>query len=141
MIRTLLCTDASCTRQQVDRAEIGHVLADQHNLLWLDLENPTPEELRLLAGEFGIHPLALEDATKQHQRPKIDRYDTFYFIVFYDIDYYWRGVGWSPRITASHNRCSKGGKGTECSVVVWGEATDTSRLERADDAALAPNCP
>jgi magnesium transporter len=41
----------------------------------------------VLAGEFGFHPLAVEDATKQHQRPKIDRYDDFYFMVFYDIDY------------------------------------------------------
>ncbi len=87
MIRTLLCTEEYCTRRQLDRAEIGAVLADAHNLLWLDLENPSPEELQLLAGEFGFHPLAVEDATKQHQRSKVDRYDTFYFIVVYDIDY------------------------------------------------------
>jgi magnesium transporter len=87
MIRTLLCTEEYCTRRQLDRGEIAAVLADAHNLLWIDLDHPTPEELRLLAGEFDFHPLAIEDATKQHQRAKIDRYDSFYFIVVHDVDY------------------------------------------------------
>ena len=87
MIRTLLCTEEYCTRRQLDRAEIAAVLADAHNLLWIDLDRPTPEELQLLAGEFEFHPLAVEDATKQHQRAKIDRYDSFYFIVVHDVDY------------------------------------------------------
>jgi magnesium transporter len=87
MIRTLLCNEAYCTRRQLDRAEIATVLADEHNLLWLDLDRPTPAELQLLAGEFNFHPLAVEDATKQHQRAKIDRYDTFYFMVVHDVDY------------------------------------------------------
>src|SRR5687768_1540816 len=87
MIRTLLCNEEYCTRRQLDRAEISAVLADAHNLLWLDLDRPTPEELHLLAEEFAFHPLAVEDATKQHQRAKVDRYDTFYFLVVHDVDY------------------------------------------------------
>jgi magnesium transporter len=87
MIRTMLCTEEYCTRRQLDRAEIGAVLDDEHNLLWLDLEAPTPEEVRLLGEEFNFHELAIEDATRSHQRPKIDRYDDFYFLVFYDLDY------------------------------------------------------
>jgi magnesium transporter len=86
MIRTMICTDGARVREQVEVAEIGAVLADERALLWLDLERPTPTELQALAATFGFHPLAIEDATKAHQRPKIDRYDTFYFIVFYDID-------------------------------------------------------
>ena len=87
MIRTLLCTEEYCTRRQLDRDDIGPVLSAEHNLLWLDLENPTPQDMRFLAGEFGFHPPAVEDATRPHQRPKLGRYDDFYFLVFYDIDY------------------------------------------------------
>ncbi len=87
MIHTMLCTDDHRLRHDLPRAEIGTVLANEHNLLWLDLDTPTPEDLRVIAAEFGFHPLAVEDATKQHQRPKIDRYDEYSFIVVYDIDY------------------------------------------------------
>ncbi len=87
MIRTLLCTEEYCTRRHLDRDDIGPVLSAEHNLLWLDLENPTPQDMTFLTGEFGFHPLAVEDATRPHQRPKLDRYDDFYFIVFYDIAY------------------------------------------------------
>jgi magnesium transporter len=87
MIHTMLCAEAHQLKPDLDRADIGRLLADEQSLLWLDFERATADELRFLASEFGFHPLALEDATKPHQRPKIDRYDDFYFIVCYDIDY------------------------------------------------------
>jgi magnesium transporter len=31
---------------------------------------------------FGLHELAVEDAERAHQRPKVEAYDDFYFIVF-----------------------------------------------------------
>ncbi len=87
MIRTMLCTEEYYTRHQLDRAAIGAVLDNEHDLLWLDLEAPTAEELQLIGEEFAFHELAVEDASRPHQRPKIDRYDNFYFLVFYDLDY------------------------------------------------------
>lgn len=87
MIRTMLCTEAHQLKYQLHRDEIGTILDDDDNLLWLDVEQPTPEELHLLAEEFTFHPLALEDATKANQRPKIDVYTDFYFLVCYDVDY------------------------------------------------------
>lgn len=69
----------------------NHTLISDHleaanGLLWVDLTAPTPEEIALMADEFQLHPLAVEDATKQRQRPKIDEYDTFYFMVVFAID-------------------------------------------------------
>lgn len=86
MIRTMLCAQGHQLRADIAQAEIGQLLADEQNVLWLDLENPTPEELQRLGSEFGFHPLALEDVSKGH-RAKIDQYEDFMFIVFYDIDY------------------------------------------------------
>lgn len=54
-------------------------------LIWLDVEDPTPEEWELLRQEFGFHPLALEDAEHAHQRPKVEVYDSFYLLVFYAV--------------------------------------------------------
>jgi magnesium transporter len=87
MIRTMVCNEKHQLRKELHRDEIGMVLDDDDNLLWLDVEAPTAEEIRLLAEEFKFHPLAIEDLTKAHQRPKIDVYEEFYFLVCYDIDY------------------------------------------------------
>jgi magnesium transporter len=83
----MLCTEGYRAERRLDPAAVGAVLADEQDLLWLDLEAPTAEELRRVGEEFGFHELALEDAARPHQRPKIDRYDGFYFLTFYDFDY------------------------------------------------------
>jgi magnesium transporter len=53
---------------------------------WLDIADPRGEELQLAATELELHPLAVEDATHRHQRPKIDEYDDHYFIVVYGLE-------------------------------------------------------
>lgn len=87
MIRTMICSEHRRLRKALSRDDIGLVLRGDDNLLWLDVEAPTADELALLAEEFALHPLALEDVTHQGQRPKIDTYDDHYLIVCYDIDY------------------------------------------------------
>lgn len=64
-------------------AELDAVGVDPEHLLWLDLERPTSEELARLAARFHLHPLAVEDAETGHQRPKIEEYEGFVFLVFY----------------------------------------------------------
>src|ERR671916_1321797 len=54
---------------------------ERHGLAWIGLYNPTEEEFDLVSGEFGLHPLAVEDAIKAHQRPKLERYDETLFVV------------------------------------------------------------
>ncbi len=66
--------------------QISDVLQRGSGLLWIDVVEPTPRDIRLLAEEFAFHPLAIEDAARRHQRPKVDFYDDFLFIVFYAIE-------------------------------------------------------
>ncbi len=49
----------------------------------MDVVDPTPDDLQLLAREFSFHHLAMEDVARRHQRPKIDQYQDMIFIVFY----------------------------------------------------------
>lgn len=49
--------------------------------VWLGLFEPSAEELREVAGKFNLHELAVEDAERAHQRPKLEDYDGSYFIV------------------------------------------------------------
>jgi len=60
-------------------------LLDKGELLWLDLYRPDADELGMLATEFGIHQLALSDAAKFGQRPKLEDYDDFIQLVAYGV--------------------------------------------------------
>jgi magnesium transporter len=64
-----------------DLDEISGVLEERNALVWFDVVDPGPNDLDVLAREFGLHPLAIEDAVKAHQRPKIESYDGYWFIV------------------------------------------------------------
>src|ERR671911_2063381 len=54
---------------------------NRRGLAWIGLYEPTEEEFSSVAQEFGLHPLAVEDAVKAHQRPKLERYDETLFVV------------------------------------------------------------
>ena len=51
--------------------------------LWLDIDSPTDDDFKLLHDLFTLHPLALEDSRKFGQRPKLESYDDFRFLVVY----------------------------------------------------------
>ncbi|MFD9396790.1 magnesium and cobalt transport protein CorA [Streptomyces sp. NPDC060000] len=55
--------------------------------VWIGLHEPTEAEFAGIAAEFGLHPLAVEDAVQAHQRPKLERYDDSLFTVFKTIHY------------------------------------------------------
>ncbi|MEW2294449.1 magnesium and cobalt transport protein CorA [Streptomyces sp. NPDC006743] len=55
--------------------------------VWIGLHEPTESEFAGIASEFGLHPLAVEDAVQAHQRPKLERYDDSLFTVFKTIHY------------------------------------------------------
>lgn len=62
-------------------------LANSKATVWLDLAAPDEAELALLTTVFSFHPLAIEDVVRQQQRPKVDRYEGYYFVVFYSACY------------------------------------------------------
>jgi magnesium transporter len=49
--------------------------------VWVALKDPEPSELATLQEEFGLHELAIEDAQKGHQRPKVEEYGSSLFVV------------------------------------------------------------
>jgi magnesium transporter len=53
----------------------------EHDFVWVGLHEPTKEELEAVAELYGLHALALEDAEKAHQRPKVEHYEGSTFIV------------------------------------------------------------
>jgi magnesium transporter len=49
--------------------------------VWVGLHDPTEEEMEEVAKLFDLHELAVEDAERAHQRPKVEDYDESFFIV------------------------------------------------------------
>ncbi len=83
MIRTRVYQKGQLLAENCDPALISDYLALDGHVVWLDLVQPTSDELGLFKEEFGLHPLAIEDATHAHQRPKIDRYRRHLFAAVY----------------------------------------------------------
>ena len=64
-----------------DLAELHAACETDGAVVWLGLYEPTGEEFSSVAREFDLHELAVEDAVKAHQRPKLERYGDTLFLV------------------------------------------------------------
>lgn len=51
------------------------------SVVWIDLKDPSLQELQRLQSAFGFHPLAIEDTRNEHQRPKVEEYADHLFII------------------------------------------------------------
>ncbi len=49
---------------------------------WLNMNNPTEEEIRAICKAFGVHPLTIEDIGTQEAREKIELFPSYYFACF-----------------------------------------------------------
>ena len=72
----------NCLEDEVTRPAIERALT-QDTLLWLDLPDTSPDTLTLLSEVFKIHPLAVEDVHEFSQRPKVEDYEDFVYLVAY----------------------------------------------------------
>ena len=61
--------------------EAGEWSRKPGHVVWIGLHEPDLDLLRRLQAEFGLHELAIEDALKAHQRPKLEQYGEALFVV------------------------------------------------------------
>jgi magnesium transporter len=61
----------------------GEEELDAPGMLWIDVEKPTEEVLRKLAGRYQLHRLAIEDCLHLDQRPKLEEYPHHHFLVLH----------------------------------------------------------
>ncbi|MGV8899199.1 MAG: magnesium/cobalt transporter CorA [Burkholderiaceae bacterium] len=62
---------------------ISDVLEENDTFVWVGLLEPDPELMGKIQEEFGLHELAVEDAHKAHQRPKLEEYGDTLFLVLH----------------------------------------------------------
>ncbi|MEU6984373.1 magnesium/cobalt transporter CorA [Streptomyces sp. NPDC046324] len=78
-------------RRTAGPADLSDALAEARAtgdaFLWVGLYEPTEAEFDHVSDEFALHPLAVEDALKAHQRPKLEIYDDSLFVVLKPVVY------------------------------------------------------
>jgi magnesium transporter len=90
-----LYRDGVLKEMDFDPETVSDLLEQPDTMVWLDVALPTEETMAMLGREFGFHELALEDSVIPHQRPKIEAYDSYYFLVAY-------GVSWEDGQLVCH---------------------------------------
>lgn len=66
--------------------DISEYVLQPDTFVWVALRDAQPDELEVMQEEFGLHELAVEDARRGHQRPKIEEYGDSLFVVVKTID-------------------------------------------------------
>ena len=61
--------------------DISEILRFPGQFIWIGLHEPSEELLREVQEEFSLHDLAVEDAHRAHQRPKLEEYGNSLFVV------------------------------------------------------------
>lgn len=81
-MRTLITTAGKQPSQATD--EIVRCFEESHQMgFWLDIEAPDDADFKLLEESFNFHPLTIEDIKHQNQRPKVDEYPDYNFVVLF----------------------------------------------------------
>jgi magnesium transporter len=79
-VQTRAYVRGECVARDFAIAEVSDHLDQPDTIVWVDLQGPARDQLHELAVELGLHELAVEDALSEHQRPKLDHYDTHLFL-------------------------------------------------------------
>ena len=87
VITCRLYRDGKVAEEGFDPSRVSDLLEEKGTLIWLDLEQPTDTELTTIQEEFALHPLAMEDVRHRHQRPKVEVYDDYFFLVLYGVEW------------------------------------------------------
>ena len=78
--------DASCPLLEATDLDQVAGLLQSHRYFWLDLHNPTPDQLVRLGELLHLHPLTIEDVSTFSERPKREHYDGYVSLVIYGVD-------------------------------------------------------
>src|SRR4051812_45115735 len=81
MLITCAAYEAGRKLADIPVSDIHSYIARPNSFVWVALKDPEPQELLALQQAFGLHDLAVEDAMRGHQRPKVEEYGNSVFAV------------------------------------------------------------
>ena len=88
MIHSFVFSEGKLVSRDLELEALRLVHGDKGLILWVDLDQPTDEEIKLiLEGVFNFHPLAIEDCVTPSSLPKIEDYEDYLFMVTHAVDF------------------------------------------------------
>lgn len=88
MIHSFVFSEGKPVGRDLEVEALRLVRADKGLMLWIDLDTPTDEEIKIiLEGVFQFHPLEIEDCVTPSSLPKLEDYDDHLFMVTHAVDY------------------------------------------------------
>lgn len=88
MIHSFIFSDGKLVGQDLEVEALRLVRGDKGLVLWVDLEDPTEEEIKLVLSDvFHFHPLAIEDCVTPSPLPKIEDFEDHLFFVTHAVDF------------------------------------------------------
>ncbi|MGI8493760.1 MAG: magnesium/cobalt transporter CorA [Pyrinomonadaceae bacterium] len=65
--------------------KLSELLADSENLIWVDMEEPTASDEKVLAEVFHFHPLTIEDSVMMRNQPKVEAFSGYLFFIVHGV--------------------------------------------------------
>lgn len=96
MIRSKLLRNGRL-ETDLSQDQVRKFLDSPNGVLWVDLEAPSDDEFRILTEVFRFHPLAVEDAHKEIELPKVDVYNGYVYLVVHRISVDFQKTRVAPR--------------------------------------------
>jgi len=90
MIKILALENGKKIIKDLPVSRLKTFLKNKKNKVWINMENPTDDEYKILTGVFKFHPLEIEDCKKRLELPKIDEFEDHIFLVFHRFSYDFR---------------------------------------------------
>jgi magnesium transporter len=85
MIEVRAFRDGTQMDRHLTLADTEELLQDEHVFVWIDAPAPQAEEIDALGAVFELHPLTIEDAHHLHQRPKVELFEGYAFVVLHPL--------------------------------------------------------
>jgi magnesium transporter len=88
MIHSYIFSEGKLVGQDLEPEALKIILADKGLYLWVDLFDPTQEEVKLiLVDVFNFHPLTIEDCVNDRSLPKVEDYEDYLFAIMHAVDF------------------------------------------------------
>jgi len=78
-----LYKDGVLKEEAFDPERVSDLIEEEGARVWLDVEDPTDDELTMIGEEFSLHPLSVEDTRHRGQRPKVEFFERYFLIVLH----------------------------------------------------------
>jgi magnesium transporter len=83
MITCRLYREGLLKEEAFDPTRASDFIDEHGSRVWLDIADPTDEDLAMIQEEFGLHPLSIEDTRHRGQRPKLEVFENYFFVVLH----------------------------------------------------------